>query len=370
MRRRGLKVRIYPTKAQRILFLRTFGCVRLLYNKGLVLRKKAYKAGCPVGFKETSLMLTELKKLPEYAFLLEVDSMALQQVLRDLERAYKNFFEKRARDPKFKSKHHSKQSYRTNNQKGSIRIVGRYIRLPKIGLVKTKQFIPEDVCIHHATVECSKTGKFYVVLNIDVNETLPSAKEEDPVGLDLGIKNYYTDHNGNKQENPALLEQKLKKLRRVSRRFSKTQKGSKNHEKMRRKLARVHEQVADARNDFQHKLSTRLANTYQTICVEDLDIKGMLKKAPKRIARRVHDAAWGSFVRMLEYKVMERGGSFVKVPRDYASSQRCSCCGYKNAAVKDLRVRKWDCPVCGTHHDRDVNAAINIRQKGLSMLAS
>lgn len=362
--RKGVKFRAYPNKKQRELIAKTFGCCRFIYNFALDARETAFKNGDKIGYSATSKILTELKKTKE--FLKEVDSIALQQALRDLDRSYVNFFEKRAKHPKFHSKHSSRQSYRTVNQ-GSIRIVGKAIKLPKLGYLKIKQSMDMEGClIKNVTVEITPTGKYFVVLNVEC--PLPEPKQNDGclVGIDVGLKEFYTDSNDNVVENPKYLEKSLEKLRREQRRLSRKQRGSNNYNKQRKKVARVYEHVTNRRNDFLQKESTKLVSENQVICVEDLNVKGMVRN--HKLAKAISSVAWSKFFTMLEYKAAWYGNDLIKVPTFYPSSQTCNKCGYQNRDVKDLGVRKWICPVCGTNHDRDENAAINILNKGLEVL--
>lgn len=360
---KGVKFRIYPNKEQENLILQTLGCCRLIYNKGLDMRDKAYKSGEQVNYTQTSAMLTNLKNDDNYSFLKLVDAVALQQSLRDLDRAYQNFFKKRAKFPRFKSKHNNHQSYRTLNQGNNVRIVDNYLKLPKLGYVKVQQSMGIGY-INNVTVEKTPTGKYYAVLNVDFE---PEFKQNNgnSIGIDVGLKAFYTDSNGNKIDNPKYLEKSEKKLKREQRRLSRKQKGSKNRNKQRIKVARIHEKVTNQRNDFLQKESTRLVRENQTICIEDLNIKGMVRN--HRLAKAISSVSWSKFFAMLEYKATWYGNTIIRVPTFYPSSQTCSKCGQGNPMVKHLWVREWECPFCHTKHDRDYNASINILNKGLSL---
>ena len=308
-------------------------------------------------------MLTELKRSDEFSFLRDADSVALQQSLRDLDRGFINFFQKRARHPRFKSKHNNHQSYRTINQNNKIRIVGKYIRLPKLGYVKIRQTM-EVGHINNVTIERTPTGKYFVVLSVEFEPKLRQ-NNGDSIGIDVGIKEFYSDSNGNVVNNPKFLEKSLKRLGREQRRLSRKKKDSNNRNKQRIRVAKVYEKITNQRDDFLQKISTMLISENQVICIEDLKIKNMVRN--HKLARCINSVSWGKFFSMLEYKANWYGNKLVKVPTIYPSSQTCSCCGYKNPLVKNLAVRKWECPNCHTKHDRDTNASINILNKGLSI---
>ena len=364
---KSIKLRLYPSKSQCCLIDQILGCCRLVYNKGLNKRITDYKNGVKTGYYQTCKMLTELKKAKGYEFLKACDSVALQASLFDLNRAYTNFFAKRAGFPNFKTKHSHKQSYRTLNSNGrSIRIEGKYLKLPKLGLVKIRQTV-KNANILYATVEKAPSGKYFAVLTVKF-ESKPRPNNGGQVGIDVGIKHYYTDSNGVVVDNPKNLKNSLKKLARAQRSLSRKTVTSHNFTKQRMKVALIYEKVTNRRTDFLQKLSSALISDNQVICIEDLKIKNMVKN--RRLAREISDAAWGAFRYMLEYKSSWYGNDLVVIPARYPSSQLCSACGFKNPEVKNLAIRKWVCPQCNTTHDRDYNASVNILQCGLQMLAA
>ena len=363
---KGVKFRIYPNRKQQNLINQTLGCCRLIYNRGLAMRKEAFEKGKKIGYSQTSAMLTELKKCEDFAFLKAVDSIALQQSLRDLDRGFVNFFQKRAAHPAFKSKHNRHQSYRTVNQGNKIRIVGRYIKLPKLGFIKIRQSM-EIGKINNVTVEHTPTGKYFAVLNVEF-EPQPRPNNGGRIGIDVGIKAFYSDSNGNAVSNPKYLEKSMRKLIREQRKLSKKEKNSNNRNKQRVKVALIHEKITNQRNDFLQKQSTMLIRENQTICIEELKVKNMMRN--HKLAQHIGSASWSKFFSMLEYKSAWYGNSVVKIPTMYPSSQTCSSCGYKNPMIKNLAVRIWECPNCHVSHDRDTNASINILNKGLQMQSS
>ena len=361
----GYKFRIYPNATQARLIHRTLGCARFVYNHFLAVRRDQWNANRKsIDYTESSRLLTDLKKREETAWLSEVDSMALQEALRNLDRAFQNFFDKRARYPRFKSKHSHAQSYRTRNQSNGVRIVGKRIKLPKIGLVRIRQSREFSGRILSATVSRTASGKYFVSLCVEQDKAKllrPNAGGQ--IGIDVGIREFYTDSNGNTVENPKPLKKLLRKLKREQRRLSRKLPRSQNRGKARVRLARVHERIANIRKDFLHKCTTRLARENQTAAVEHLNVKGMLKN--HRLAQAISDVSWSEFFRQLAYKMELRGGELLKVETFYPSSQTCSVCGYQNTEVKNLGVREWTCPQCGAHHDRDHNAAKNILRRAL-----
>ena len=362
---KGYKYRIYPTEEQKHRIDCTLGCSRHVYNHFLDLRINEWKANRKsLHYKDTSRLLTDYKRREGRAWLNDVDSMALQESLRDLDAAYKNFFEGRARYPKFKSKHRSEQSYRTRNQGGGIRIEGNRIRLPKLGFVKAKLSRSFEGKIKHATVRRTASGKYYISLCVE--EEKPVLENGGGVlGIDVGLKEFCVTSEGEHIANPHCMKKMANRLARAQRHLARTMPKSRNHEKARIAAARIHERVKARRGDFLHKLTTRLARENKTVAVEHLNIKGMLKN--HKLAAAISDVGWGEFFRQLGYKMPLYGGELLKVPTFFPSSQTCSACGYRNREVKDLSVREWDCPECGAHHDRDENAALNILDKALTM---
>lgn len=307
--------------------------------------------------------------------------MALQEAIKDLNKAYVNFFEKRAGYPRFHSKRSSCQSYRTRNQSNGISIEGKRIKLPTLGLVKAKVSRMPKGRILNATISRSATGKYFVSLCCE-EDTLPKPNAGGVVGIDLGIKALYTDSNGYTEPNPMHLKQYEKKLHREQKKLSRMIEANiagytknrkpvwkrplsecRNIQKQRRKVALIHEKIYNCRTDALHKMTTKLVNENQVIGIESLNIKGMVRN--HKLAKAISDASWGRAVQMLEYKAFEHGCTIRKIPTFYPSSQICFDCGYKNPLVKDLLVRDWVCPECGSVHDRDCNAAKNILRLAL-----
>ncbi|WP_440604693.1 IS200/IS605 family element RNA-guided endonuclease TnpB [Bacillus sp. GB_SG_008] len=355
---KAYKYRIYPNKEQKMFFAKTFGCVRFVYNKMLADRIESYRESQDKPDKSIKYP-TPAQYKADFPFLKEVDSLALANAQLNLNKAYANFFrDKSVGFPKFKSKKDHHRSYTTNNQKGTVCIENGYMKLPKLKtLVKIKQHRQFFGLIKSVTVSQTPTGKYFVSVLVEENEQLFS-KIDTKVGVDVGLKDFAILSNGIKYENPKWLRKLEKRLAFLQRSLSRKKKGSNNQNKARLQVARLHEKISNQRNDFLHKISNKITNENQVIVIEDLKVKNMQKN--RKLAKAISEVSWAKFREYLDYKTIWKGRDLIIAPKNYASSQLCSCCGYKNQEVKNLNLREWACPACNSHHDRDVNASINL----------
>ena len=362
----AFQYRFYPTPEQENLLRRTLGCTRLVYNHALAVRIEAWKEREErVNYDETSARLTQWKKLEEFNFLNEVSCVPLQQGLKHLQRGFTNFIEGRAKHPRFKRKANggsaefTKSGFRYRN--GEV-----YLAKCKEPLsIRWSRPLPEGATPTTVTVKLTPSNRWYISLRVDIDiEPLPPS--ESNIGLDLGITSLVALSDGRKVDNPKTFQAKQRKLRKAQKALARKQKGSNNRYKARLKVARIHAEIANARKDHLHKLTTQLMRENQTLAVEDLSVKNMVKN--RKLAKAISDAGWGELVQQLEYKAEWYGRELVKVDRWFPSTKRCSSCGHTMEKMP-LSVREWDCPECGAHHDRDTNAALNILAAGLAVSA-
>ena len=358
----AFKYRFYPTPEQETLLRRTMGCARLVYNRALAARTEAWdERQQRVEYVETSSMLTQWKKQEDLQFLNEVSSVPLQQGLRHLQKAFRNFFAGRAKYPNFQKKHNGGSAEFTKSafwwKDGTVRLAKCTEVLP----IRWSRPLPDGAVPSNITVKLAPRGRFYVSLLVDNPniQSLPTCTKS--IGLDVGISSLLTTSGGDKIANPRHFKKHRKKLKQVQKSLCRKKKGSNNRDKARVKVARAYGKIADSRKDFLHKLTTRLVRENKTIVVEALAVKNMVKN--HKLAQSISDASWGELVRQLDYKCKWYGRTLVKIERWFPSSKRCGNCGHIVESLP-LDVREWDCPKCGAHHDRDINAARNILAAG------
>ena len=365
---RAITYRVYPTDEQAVLFAKTFGCCRKVWNLMLADREQAYAED------KRTIKPTPAKYKADYPYLREVDSLALANVQLDLEGAYRRFFTvKGAGRPRFKSRKHGKESYTTNNQNGTVAIRADIstIRLPKLGFVKAVLHrMPEDGAkLKSATVSRTPSGKYYCAVLFELPNPVPQEIEDhtaNAIGLDYKSDGFYVASDGTCPGSPKPYRKAQERLAHEQRGLRHKVKGSHNYERQKVRIARKHEKIANQRKDFLHKESTAIAKRYDLVAVESLDMRAMANKAFGN-GKAALDNGWGMFIDMLDYKMSERGKVLVRVDKWFPSSQVCDDCGYINPNVKNLSVRKWSCPACGAIHDRDINAARNILKEGVRM---
>ena len=363
---RAFKYRFYPTPEQESLLRRTLGCVRLVYNRALAARTEAwYQRQERMGYGESSSMLTGWKREEDLSFLNEVSCVPLQQGLRHLQTAFSNFFAGRTQYPNFKKKRNGGSAEFTKSafkwKDGQVFLAKCVEALP----IRWSRQLPQGAEPSTITIKLEPSGRWTVSLLVDDLTIQPLPPIDKAIGIDAGITSLVTTSDGEKVANPKHFSKLYQKLRKAQKALSRKQKGSQNRDKARRKVARVHAEIRDARQDFLHKLTTRLVRENQTIVAESLAVKNMVKN--RKLAKAISDAGWSEMTRQLDYKARWYGRTFVQLDRWFPGSKTCSKCGHKVESLP-LKIREWDCPKCKAHHDRDVNAALNHLAAGLAVL--
>lgn len=364
---KAFRYRIYPNKKQQELIQKTFGCSRFVYNYFLGIKIKEYENNKKsINYNDTSKMLTSLKK--ELEWLKEPDKDSLQKSLKDLDMAYQNFFKEHSGFPKFKSKKDRYKSYRTSCTNNNISFCDKHIKLPKLGMIKIRDKQIPQGRILNATISQEPNGHYYCSLCCTEIELPQYQQTNKNVGIDLGIADFAIFSDGTKIENPRFFEKSEDKLAKLQRELSRKTIGGSNWNKARIKVANLQKHISNQRQDFLHKLTTEIVKSFDTICIEDLDVKSMKETDSKTRNKRVGDVSWSEFRKQLTYKSNWYGKQLSVVDRYYPSSQICHVCGERDGK-KSEDIRKWICPYCGALHDRDVNASINILKEGLKILS-